>query len=313
MFSFFSSLICAIGFYPLFYKLNKPASRWRSVALLAAIILGRPLSLLWQALFMFDQQSDLSLIDITVLHIAIYLLVPVLLGKNRLRTLISASFAFSIVNVTHLPVMYIVMFVIKPIVDTIGWAETMQKYPQLYYGIILLTNIVIAVCCLFAARWIRDAKLKPPLKLYVLFNLFFVLFPLAILILFDGVISEIWSIPFLTSGIVCSVFLGIILLMFYLYTRLTAENSASENSTAVSQTETKVDGYSQFIQHLSRRELEVIEAVLAGNIKHKELSAALGISVNTVKTHLKHIYQATGVSNIAALKSLFRGFTLNNM
>jgi DNA-binding CsgD family transcriptional regulator len=55
--------------------------------------------------------------------------------------------------------------------------------------------------------------------------------------------------------------------------------------------------------------LEVIEAILAGNVRHKELSAALNISVSTVKNHLIHIYKTTGVSSIAALSSLFHGYT----
>jgi len=60
---------------------------------------------------------------------------------------------------------------------------------------------------------------------------------------------------------------------------------------------------------LSRRELEVIEAILAGNVRHKQLAAVFNISVSTVKTHLLHIYQTTGVSGIAALSSLFHGYT----
>ncbi len=58
--------------------------------------------------------------------------------------------------------------------------------------------------------------------------------------------------------------------------------------------------------------MEVVGAVLAGNVTYKELSNVLNISVNTVKTHLKHIYQTTGVSNIAAFLSLFHGFTSNH-
>jgi DNA-binding NarL/FixJ family response regulator len=45
-------------------------------------------------------------------------------------------------------------------------------------------------------------------------------------------------------------------------------------------------GYAQFIGQLSRRELEVIEAVLAGCVSQKEFAASLNISVNTVKKHL---------------------------
>jgi DNA-binding NarL/FixJ family response regulator len=61
----------------------------------------------------------------------------------------------------------------------------------------------------------------------------------------------------------------------------------------------------QFIQHLSRRELEVVEAISDGSLKQKELVEKLNISVNTVKLHLKNIYQTTGASSIADLATLF--------
>jgi DNA-binding CsgD family transcriptional regulator len=139
----------------------------------------------------------------------------------------------------------------------------------------------------------------------VLFNLLFVLFPLAVLVWYEDILN-VMTISFLTSALIGTLFLAIILFLFYLYTRLTLDNSAA----GIKETESPLPGkYTPFLQNLSRRELEVIEAVLTGNVSYKELSAALNISVNTVKTHLKHIYQTTGVSNIAALSSLFRGFT----
>ena len=277
---------------------------------MAAIILGRPLSLLWQQLYMYQQVDSPSLIDVTVIHIALYLLIPVLLGNNRLRALISASFAFSIINLTHLPIGHFVFAVVSPFINSLSHVEFLQQNPQIWYSIIFFNNIVIAVCCLFAARWLRETKLKPPLKLYVIFNLLFVLFPLTVLVWYEDILN-VMTISFLTSALIGTLFLVIILFLFYLYTRLTLVNHAAD----INETESplpfdrKVDEYAPLIQCLSRRELEVVEAVLAGNVSYKELSASLNISVNTVKTHLKHIYETTGVSNIAALSSLFRGFT----
>jgi DNA-binding CsgD family transcriptional regulator len=188
--------------------------------------------------------------------------------------------------------------------------EFFQQNHQIYYGVIFLSNIVIAVCCLFAARWLREIKLKPPLKLYVLFNLLFVLFPLAVVVWCEDMLT-VMSVSFLASAFICALFLGLILFLFYLYTRLTKDNLTAEmkeTESALSH-DRKFDEYTKFIQDLSRRELEVVEAVLNGNTSYKELSAALNISVNTVKTHLKHIYQTTGVSNIATLSSLFREYS----
>ena len=255
---------------------------------------------------MFEHAESPSLIDITVVHIAVYLLVPVLLGNNRLRALISASFAFSIINLAHLPVTYFALAAISHLFDTLSYVEVFQQNPLLYYSLILLSNIVIVVCCLLAARWLGETKLKPPLRLYVLFNLLFVLFPLAILVWYEGFLSVILSLPFLTSAFMCTLFLGMMLFLFYLYTRLTVDNPAAGKKETKSPLSSK---YAPFIQHLSRRELEVIEAILNGNVRHKQLSAVLNISVSTVKTHLRHIYQTTGVSNIAALSSLFHGYS----
>jgi len=121
------------------------------------------------------------------------------------------------------------------------------------------------------------------------------------------------SMSFLSSFFMGSLLIVILIFLFYLYTRLTADNSSSAMKNTETQISTaKNDKYTPFIQLLSRRELEVIEAILAGNVSYKELSNALNISVNTVKTHLKHIYQTTGISNIAGLSSLFYGYNSNH-
>jgi len=261
---------------------------------------------------MFDQVDSPTFIDITVIHIALYLLVPVLLGNNRLRAFISASFAFSIINLAHLPISHFIFFIVSPFINSLSYVEFIQKNPNIYYSSIFLNNVVIAVCCLFAARWLRETKLKPPLILYVIFNLLFILFPLAILAWYEDILN-VMSVSFLTSAFIGTFFLIIMLFLFYLYTRLTADNlTAGLNVTEgpLSLKAEKDDKYKKFIQLLSRRELEVIEAILAGNVRHKQLSAALNISVSTVKTHLIHIYQTTGVSGIAALSLLFHGYTL---
>jgi DNA-binding CsgD family transcriptional regulator len=253
---------------------------------------------------MYEQADSPSLIDITVIHIALYLLIPALLGKNRLRALISASFTFSIINLAHLPITLFLFYVVSPFINSMSYVEYLQKNPNIYYSAIFLNNVVIAVCCIFAARWLRETKLKPPLMLYAVFNLFFFLFPLAIFVWYEDIVS-VMSISLLSSAFISMLFLVLMLFLFYLYTRLTADNL-----TAVSNiTESPSSKYTPFIQLLSRRELEVIEAILAGNVRHKQLSAALNISVSTVKTHLIHIYQTTGVSSISALSLLFHGYT----
>jgi DNA-binding CsgD family transcriptional regulator len=184
--------------------------------------------------------------------------------------------------------------------------EESLKFPQLYYGGVFFINIIITVCCLLAARWQRNTKLKPPLKIFMPFILLFVSFTLIVLFWWEDIALKM-SISFLSSFFMGTLLVVILIFLFYLYTRLIKIMENPLPTTSV-----KTDKYTPFIQHLSRRELEVIEAILAGNVSHKDLSKTLGISVNTVKTHLKHIYQSTGVSNIAGLSSLFHGYASNH-
>jgi DNA-binding CsgD family transcriptional regulator len=281
--------------------MNKPASRWRSITLLAAVILGFPFYVLFNYLFFYGKVDAPSFIDTTVLFIALFLLACVLLGNNRLRALVSASFIFSIINLAQFPVVFFTALAIYPVTGLSQYIEDGLKYPQLFYGGIFFINIIITFCCLLAARWLRNTKAKPPLNLCLLFSLLFVFFTLIVLFWWED-FATVLSISFLSSFFMGTLLLGILIFLFYLYTRLTAENLP---------TQIKPD-YTPFIQQLSKREMEVVEAVLAGNVTYKRLSNVLNISVNTVKTHLKHIYLTTDVSNITALSSLFRGYSPNH-
>jgi len=291
--------------------MNKPASRLRSIALFAVVILGYPFYLLFNHFYFYGKVEAPSFVDTTVIFITLILLSFVFLGKNRLRTLIAASFIFSIINLAQFPVVYFTVVFIYPVTDLQSFLEESLKFPQLYYGALFFINILITVCCLLAARWLRNTKSKPPLNLYIPFNLMFILFTLIVLFWLED--FALMSMSFLSSFFMGSLLIVILIFLFYLYTRLTADNS----STVIKNTETQIsaaknDKYIPFIQLLSRRELEVIETILAGNVSYKELSKTLNISVNTVKTHLQHIYQTTGVSNIAGLSALFYGYTSNH-
>ena len=258
---------------------------------------------------MFEHVEAPTFIDITLIHIAAYLLIPVLLGDNRQRALISATFTYALINLAHLPFIYFFLFLFHPFIGSLTWPEFLQQNTHIYYSLTVFSNTLIVVCCIFAAQWLRETRLKPPIKMYIFFNLFFALFPKAVLALYEEILAVL-SIPFFIPAIVGAFIVGLMLFLFYLYTRLAADNIApSVNIVKPADiTSTDDNNYTQFIQVLSRRELELVEALLAGNYSYKELSSALNVTGNTVKAHLKNIYRKTGVSSINALTALFRRY-----
>jgi DNA-binding CsgD family transcriptional regulator len=273
---------------------------------MAVIVLGYPLCTLYKKLNFYKLLAIPSHIDIAVIDNALFLFVCVLLGNNRLRALISASFIFSIMYLAHIFVFNLYFVFISPVTDALSFYEVLLQSPKLFYSGLFFIFIIITACCFLAVRWIRESKLKPPLNLYISFNLLFVLFTFIVLIWFEDFVKGM-SISYLSTALMGTLLIGILIFLFYLYTRLT-----KENLTGAMQEDVKIGEYAKFIQLLSRREMEVVKAVLAGNYSYKELSTALNISVHTVKAHLRHIYNITGVSGVAALSSIFRGFTSSN-
>jgi DNA-binding CsgD family transcriptional regulator len=94
----------------------------------------------------------------------------------------------------------------------------------------------------------------------------------------------------------------------FIFTRLIGTDNKTNN--VINEPE-KPANYSLLIQRLSRREREVIEAIIAGNKRYKELAVKLNVSVSTVKFHLKNIYQDAGIPNLTALSNFLREFVSN--
>jgi len=279
--------------------MNRPSVRWRSITLLALVILIRPLCLLWQSIYLEHGKNNSAILIIVAFILDVFsLFICVILGANRSKALVAASFVFSVISIAQIPVVYFIAVVVYPLINTPSLMEASIQFPQLYYCGLFFNNIIITVCCLLAARWLRETMQKPPFKLYLSFSLMFLFFALIVLVWLSDIV-KIMSISFLASAFMGMLLLGILILLFYLYTRLIV-------------IDTKKGDYAKYIQYLSKRELEVVEAVLAGNNSYKKLTTALNISVSTIKTHLQHIYQATGASNIAGLSALFSGYSSNH-
>ena len=274
------------------------------------VILCRPLCLLFQSNFSEYGQNSVLIILISFAIDLITLLACVLLGANRMRALVSAAFIYSIIFIAQIPVVYFILLVVNPLLNTPNPLEASAQIPQLYYFGLFFNNLIITCCCFLAARWLKKMQKNPSSKTCALFCILFISFASVILVWWSDTITII-SIPFLASALLGALLVGMSLLAFYLFTRSTA-NSAHVSGNREQIENEQPAKYMEFIRFLSKRELEVIRAVLAGCTSYKELADSLHISTNTVKTHLQHIYQITNVSNIASIFSLFNGYAANH-
>jgi DNA-binding CsgD family transcriptional regulator len=311
---FFLGLICSIGYYRLFFSINRPVVRWRFILMLALVILGPPLNSVWMDLNFGPSQKPFIVLAIGLTIDMFALLACVLLGIGRFRALVAASFVLSIINLVEIPVIYYIGAVVYPFLNVSNVIEAAYQFPQLYYCAVIMNNMIVMGCCFLAARWLKKVKISAPKKLSVLFACFFYLFAIITLFWCKDILM-IMPISFLASAFFGTLILGMLIMALYFYIRLTVNTETktpSVNENVNPSNTIPTIAYTQFIPNLTKRELEVIKAVLAGFENQKELAASLHISVNTLKTHLKNIYQTTGVSSIDALSLIFHGYSSNH-
>ena len=283
--------------------------------MLAIVIFIRPLCMVLQ-LYLAKKAGGFLKPDVTVILVTCFsnllsLVLCVLPGPNRLRAFVGASFVLSIIHVAEIPVLYFTAAIIYSFFGPFDSLDVIPQIPQRYYLIVFLFNLIVLCSCFLAARWLRKTQEKPPQKISVYFCLFFISFA----VIMSFFIISIWMWNIMTITLISSLafaLLGTLLVCvphfaLYFFSRLTVRMEKKLNIQ-----DTAGAGYDQFIGQLSRREFEVIEAVLAGCVSQKDLAASLNISVNTVKKHLQHIYQTTGAVNMTALTVLFSGYSQNH-
>jgi len=312
---FFLGFIASIGYYRLFFTINRPVVRWRFFAMLAVVIFSRPIYTALQ--FHLSNvvggflEPQAIVIMFTYFSNILSLLLCVLLGPNRLRSFVAASFYISIFHVAEIPLIYFTAAITYSFFSPFASLDAIPLMLKRYYIMFFIFNLIIMCSCFLAARWLRKTKEKPPLKISVCFCLFFISFAIimSFFIITNWLLNiktvmplYLWALALLGILLVCIPHFAL-----YFYSRLTVQREPMPPLP-----DTAGAGYAQFIGQLSRRELEVIKAVLAGNVSQKELAASLNISVNTVKKHLQHIYQTTGAANMTALTVLFSGYSQNN-
>ena len=291
--------------------MNRPLGQIRSVALLTAVILLYPLFLLWDSIVLFLSRTNQTInimsnygdgiFFISLAVEAFIFLVFILFGASRKKMLVPAAFVLALNQIVKITANYSISAAVSPLVDMRNIYMVALQFPHIFYINIFLNSVIIASSCLLAARWMHDHPAKQPFKPYAFFCMVFIIFSLVTTVWFIDIRKNLYF-SYSVFALFGAMLLGVLLLLFYLYTRQIV--NAGKMDTVIN-----LESYNnlQIFQQISRREQEVVEAILAGNMRYKEIAGKLGISVSTVKTHLKHIYRVTKTSSIAGLSSYFRG------
>jgi hypothetical protein len=112
--NFFLGFLASIGYYRLFFTINRPIVRWRFYVMLAVVILSRPICSAWQFHAGYFQEHNIIAGRMGSFFINLFsLLACVLLGSNRLRAFVAAVFVLSISYVAYIPVIYTASFIIS--------------------------------------------------------------------------------------------------------------------------------------------------------------------------------------------------------
>jgi len=311
--NFFIGLISAIGYYRLFFTINRPAVRWRFIVMLVVVLLGRPLCLVWQLRYMENTQGiNLFLTLVNFLIDSVSLIACVLLGPHRRRALVASVFIlYLLYSSTEIFVGFFIVGFVYPLFSLDNSVQIAFAIPQVYYSGIFLFNLIVMGYCFLATQWFRKIRENPPVKACFFLCLFFLSFVIIIPIWQYYAITQLPPSSFFYSALLGLLLMIIPLFALYFFSRLAPDTKVipANKKESENMAHSAKAGYAAFIGQLSKREQEVILAVLAGSIRYKTLASSLNISVNTVKTHLQHIYQITGVKNIEALSALFSGYS----
>jgi DNA-binding CsgD family transcriptional regulator len=293
--------------------------------MLIVVIISAPICVSWQSQYASAEGYDLFTVLVGIFINFSSLFACALLGPNRKRGLIASVFIFFIIySATEMFVIFLIASFTYPLLNSDNTMHLTFGMPQFHYAAIFLSNLIVMCHCFIAAHWIRKIPENTPIKFCVLFCLF---------LLFYSVTTVFWSVMsvarmppvfFSPSVLLGALLMSIPILSLYFFTRLVSRSKSIPANEKESENTAHPEGnlglwprrqvpanteYAQFIGQLSKREMEVISAVLAGSLRYKTLASSLNISVNTVKTHLQHIYQITGVNNIETLSALFSGYS----
>ena len=288
-----------ITLWILFYKLYYQETRIKRILLICFMTIWRPLHIITSLFFSLPTLSKV------ILQAIAFLVLIILAGGKKKNTIIMAIYLWN------------VGFLIDVIVSClyIGFTgNLLTSSTSLYFGM-TITQVAMFLWALFYYSLMRTIPQEAMNRISLRFWLIVLFTPLIGAALLFININPL-KIQ-LESGFNNSLFFGffgivlIVLNIFilYLYIRLIVIYQAHMLAGELNKTPpvySLTNGLSvEFIEKydLSKRQVEVAEALIQGK-SNKEISALLGIEVNTVQVHLQNVYRKTGAPGRYALMAL---------
>jgi hypothetical protein len=116
-FSFLIGFIISIGFYRIFFSINRPESKGRSVALILISIFFIPLFYFWKDFCMRYTSLPVNTILLNMIYYILVSIAIVLLSAHRGRAIICAVFALTVKNLMEVPILFFIGAIAGPSVS----------------------------------------------------------------------------------------------------------------------------------------------------------------------------------------------------
>jgi DNA-binding CsgD family transcriptional regulator len=302
--SFLIGFIGSIGFYRLFFSLNRPAVKWRSITLLLICILECPLYRIWKHYLKGYSFLPKNIAVFIMIYVLLFLLAVVLLGDNRKRALVSASFFYAIYTFLDYPIIFIAGAIAQSPLSFLSFSIEKFQTPVNYYLFFFIYDLLRMCCCFLAAHWLRKNKGEPPRNFEIYFSLFYVSFA-AILVFWARDIVEI-PVSYLAASLLTTLIVAMYLIVFYIFTRLLSKKKEVSGMEPLWTADNGLSPKFSERYSLTDRDKDIVDAMMKGK-NNKEIAEAVLISLRTVEKYLQNVYQKTGVSNRFAMYSMIKG------
>jgi hypothetical protein len=125
--NFFLGFIASLEYYHLFFTINRSAARWRFFVILGVIILNRPLCAVWLFQGGNFQEPNAIVIAVSIFINLFSLFVCTLLGSNRLRAFVAASFVLSILDAVGISDIYYTAVIVHSLFSKIVSKEIRKR------------------------------------------------------------------------------------------------------------------------------------------------------------------------------------------